>query len=136
MKWVSAAAFALLSQVAVAQTVPDEALQIIAGIEEDAGVSRHGPTVMGELYYDEEYDVFDMAVDPSKYSFIHVEGDDYTLGLKVSASVAGKEIAVEDSASSRVTLHIPPGSGSPIQVKIELTCEEYACTYFSQAFER
>ena len=135
MKFLMAVAFVCLHPVAYAQDVPEPVLQIIKGIEEDTGVSRFGATRMEQLD-DGENGAIDISIDPSKLTFIHLEGDDYTLGVQAIARVGSKEVARSAEKKQRVTLQIPPGNGNSVRLQVSMSCEEISCRYFVQAFVR
>jgi hypothetical protein len=135
MKFLMAGAIVCLHPVAYAQDVPDPVLEIIKGIEEDTGVSRFGATRMDQLD-DGDNGAMEIAIDPSKFTFIHIEGDEYTLGVKAVALAGSKEVARSAKEERSVTLQIPPGSGSSIRLQVGMSCEQISCGYFVQAFVR
>jgi hypothetical protein len=118
-----------------AQDIDPDLAAYLDEIEAAAGIKRFGPVRLGEL---EGYDsaTLDVTINPSTYTTIVVvcgPSCDEVSGVAYDAS--GKEIAKAPLPGYDAVIHVPPGNGASIEVKVDMrNCQWDTCPYAIQAF--
>jgi len=114
--------------------MPQEVSDRVNEMAQEYGLTKFGPTILRQLD-DGDHQTIDIAVSSDKLTYVALEGDQGVIELDVRATVNGKEIASASGTGAPV-VQISAGTGSIVQLTVEMSCEEISCGYFVQPFVR